>query len=219
MSDAQGDGVEQDSGGKSGHGRSEQAARPATKPKDELLTAKKPDIWAATQKSSFSLETTGDKKAEPVKSKSEEPAPKSASVIAKKDVLSEPKKASAPPEKKPEAKQPAKDKKDKADSKAEASKAATTAKSKNPERYWVQIATGAYKPDLGKAWGKLKEKYPALLARRSAWTTPMNRTNRLLIGPFKTDDEAQSFVNKAAGGDFMTSRFTSPAGQLVEPIK
>lgn len=103
------------------------------------------------------------------------------------------------------------------DKKAEPS--AKPGKTKNPERHWVQVATGAYKPDLGKAWDKLKQKYPALLGKRSAWTVPLNRTNRVLTGPFKTADEAQAFVNKAAGSGFMTSRFTSPAGQAVDPIQ
>ncbi|MGE3747311.1 MAG: tetratricopeptide repeat protein [Sphingomonadaceae bacterium] len=95
----------------------------------------------------------------------------------------------------------------------------STSKAKHPERHWVQIATGAYKPDLGKEWSKLKKRYPALLGKQSPWTTPLNRTNRLLIGPFKTADQAQSFVNKAAGSDFLTSRFTSPAGQAITPVK
>jgi Flp pilus assembly protein TadD len=119
--------------------------------------------------------------------------------------------------KKPLEKTSAKTAKD--DKKTDTGSKTGTSKGKNPERHWVQVATGAYKPDLGKEWGKLKQKYAALLGKRSAWTTPLNRTHRLLIGPFKTSDEAQAFVNKAAGGGFMTSPFTSPAGQVVDPIQ
>ena len=96
-------------------------------------------------------------------------------------------------------------------------KKATAAK-KEPQRYWVQVATGAYKPDLGKEWARLKAKYPAMLGKRTPWATPLNHTNRLLIGPFKSDEEAQSFVNKAAGSGFGTSPFTSSPGQSVQPI-
>jgi len=114
------------------------------------------------------------------------------------------------------------DKKDKPKQKKELkakeeAKKATAAK-KEPQRYWVQVATGAFRPDLGKEWAKLKAKYPAILGKRTAWTTPLNHTNRLLIGPFKSDDEAQSFVNKAAGSGFGTSTFTSSPGQSVQPI-
>jgi len=114
------------------------------------------------------------------------------------------------------------DKKDKLKQKKELkakeeAKKATAAK-KEPQRYWVQVATGAFRPDLGKEWAKLKAKYPAILGKRSAWATPLNHTNRLLIGPFKSNDEAQSFVNKAAGRGFGTSTFTSSPGQSVQPI-
>lgn len=104
------------------------------------------------------------------------------------------------------------------DANAKDAKASSGSKSREPERYWVQIATGAYKPDLGKEWAKLKAKYPALLGRWSPWTTPLNRTNRLMIGPFKTGDEAQVFVNKAAGSGFMTSPVKTSAGQAVERV-
>ncbi len=90
---------------------------------------------------------------------------------------------------------------------------------KNPARHWVQIATGAYKPDLDKEWERLKVKHGALLSEHSPSTTPINRTNRLLIGPFKSADAAQAFVNKAARAGFATSRFTSAEGQSVEAVK
>jgi len=99
-----------------------------------------------------------------------------------------------------------------------AAKTKAAASAKEPSRYWVQVATGAYKPDLGKAWGNLKAKYPAQLGGRTPWTTPLNRTNRLLIGPFKSNADAQAFVNKSAGSGFMTSPFTSAAGQTIERV-
>lgn len=109
----------------------------------------------------------------------------------------------------------AKDAREKADAKDPKAKAS---KSREPERHWVQVATGAYKPDLGKEWARLKGKHGALLGRWTPWTTPLNRTNRLMIGPFKTADEAQAFVNKAAGAGFMTSPVKTAAGQAVERV-
>jgi Flp pilus assembly protein TadD len=210
MADDQGDGVA-DEGTNNKHSGRAAPAQSSDKPKDEVLTVKKPDIWANTQKSAFSLESAGGKKQEAI-----EPDPKVASTFSKKDALAEQKKAAEQQDTKSTSKKIAKDKAD--SKKIGDAKSAKKGKDKNPERYWVQVATGAYKPDLGKAWDKLKERYPAMLKRRSAWTTPMNRTNRVLIGPFKSSDEAQAFVNKAAGSGFATSRFTSPAGQAVEPI-
>ena len=108
-----------------------------------------------------------------------------------------------------------KDAREKADAKDPKAKAS---KSREPERHWVQVATGAYKPDLGKEWSKIKGKHGALLGRWTPWTTPLNRTNRLMIGPFKTADEAQAFVNKAASAGFMTSPVKTAAGQAVERV-
>ncbi len=117
------------------------------------------------------------------------------------------------------AKDPKADKADKdkdKDAKTDKDKASGTPR--KGERFWVRIATGAYKPDLGKEWTRLKTKYPALLGRFTPSTTPLNRTNRLIVGPFKTDDEAQAFVNKASGMGFGTSRVSTSAGQAVERI-
>lgn len=110
----------------------------------------------------------------------------------------------------------AKDAKAKAE---ESAKARDLAKAEGPpERYWVQIAGGANKADLPKAYAKLKEKAPKLLAGRAAWTTPLRATNRLLIGPFKTSAEAQAFVNTAGKESFPAFAYISPAGTEVEKL-
>ena len=97
---------------------------------------------------------------------------------------------------------------------------AATAKAaaKLPERHWVQVAGGANKATLPQAWGVVKAKYPALLNGRTPYTTPLRATNRLLVGPFKSDDEAQAFVNKASGAGMNAFTYTSPAGTVVETV-
>lgn len=97
-------------------------------------------------------------------------------------------------------------------------KSAAKSKSKDPERYWVQVAGGANKAALPKAWGGLKKKYPALLKGRTAYTTPLRATNRLLVGPFKSADEAQAFVNKTGGAGLNSFSFASAAGQEVDKL-
>jgi Flp pilus assembly protein TadD len=107
--------------------------------------------------------------------------------------------------------------------KAEAEKKAKAreeakAKKSNPERYWVQIASGAYKPDLDKEWDKQKKAHGKLLAGKSPWTTPYKATNRLLIGPFASKAAAQDYVNQARAGGLSCFPVTTSAGQKVERI-
>ncbi|MGN7159743.1 tetratricopeptide repeat protein [Sphingomonas sp. SAFR-052] len=106
--------------------------------------------------------------------------------------------------------------------KAEAAEAAKLAAAKraDPERHWVQVAGGANVAGLPAAWAIMAAKAPALKGRQ-AWTTPLRATNRLLTGPFKTDDEAQAFVNTLRKSGVQAFAFTSEVGQKVArvPIK
>lgn len=92
------------------------------------------------------------------------------------------------------------------------------AKHKEPSRIWVQVAGGANKHDLPRAYAKLKDKAPKLLGGRTPWTTPLRATNRLLVGPFKTEKEAREFVNQLAKADLGAFSWTSPEGQEVEKL-
>jgi len=89
---------------------------------------------------------------------------------------------------------------------------------KAPARVYVQVAGGANKDDLDKAWSKVAKKAPELMKGRHPSTTPLRHTNRLLVGPFKNEDEAQAFVNKMAGKGLSGFIFTSEKGQKVEKI-
>jgi hypothetical protein len=82
----------------------------------------------------------------------------------------------------------------------------------------VQVAGGANKATLPREWTRLKEKSPALLGNRTAWTTPLRATNRLLVGPFDTSREAQEFVNQLARSDISAFSWTSPEGQEIEQL-
>jgi Flp pilus assembly protein TadD len=105
----------------------------------------------------------------------------------------------------------------KAKAAAEAKAEAKAAKS-NPERYWVQIASGAYKPDLDKEWAKQKSKHGKLLAGKTPWTMPYRSTNRLLVGPFASKSAAQDYVNDVRAGGMSTFPVTTSAGQKVEKL-
>lgn len=97
-------------------------------------------------------------------------------------------------------------------------KDANAEKPKGPQRYWVQISGGAYKPDLPKAYAKLKAKWGKQLAGKTPWTMPFRNTNRILIGPFKSADAAQDYVNEVAGAGLETFRVTTSAADKVERL-
>ncbi|WP_324749532.1 SPOR domain-containing protein [Sphingomonas sp. LY54] len=86
---------------------------------------------------------------------------------------------------------------------------------KEPSRVWVQVAGGANKAALPKEFDRLKDKAPKLLSGKTAWTAPLRATNRLLVGPFKTEKEAQSFVNELTKSGLTGFAWTSPEGQAV----
>jgi Flp pilus assembly protein TadD len=113
----------------------------------------------------------------------------------------------------------ASEKAEKAAERKEKDREEAKAKSKEAERYWVQIASGAYKPDLDKELAKQKAKYGKELAGKSAWTTPYKSTNRLLIGPFASPSAAQDYVNQARKAGLSTVPVTTPAGQKVERLQ
>jgi Flp pilus assembly protein TadD len=87
-----------------------------------------------------------------------------------------------------------------------------------PSRVWVQVAGGAAKAALPGEYARLKAKAPKLLGARSAWTAPLNATNRLLVGPFASAKEAQAFVNQLKSQDLSGFAWTSAAGQKVEKL-
>jgi tetratricopeptide (TPR) repeat protein len=87
-----------------------------------------------------------------------------------------------------------------------------------PSRHWVQVAGGADKAALPREFARLKAKAPKAFAAHGAWTTPLRATNRLLVGPFKSDDEAQSFVNELKKAELTAFAWTSEAGQKIEKL-
>lgn len=106
-----------------------------------------------------------------------------------------------------------------ADKKAAEEKAAKAkAEKAAPARIWVQVAGGSSVRDLPKEWARLRAKAQANFRSRSAYTTPLRFTNRLLTGPFKSEDEAQNFVNQIAKSGLTGFVFTSDAGQKIDKL-
>ena len=96
--------------------------------------------------------------------------------------------------------------------------AARAEAAKSPARIWVQVAGGSNRAGLTSTWKKTREAAPALLKGASAWSTPLNRTNRLLVGPFKSNNEARDMVNKLNKAGLSVFAFTSTQGQEIEKL-
>lgn len=95
---------------------------------------------------------------------------------------------------------------------------ATRSEKSMPGRHWVQVAGGANRATLPRAWEALKAKWPKQLAGRSAWATHYRHTNRLLIGPFASSDAAQDWVSEHGRQGLHTFRVETDPGDAVEPI-
>lgn len=85
-------------------------------------------------------------------------------------------------------------------------------------RVWVQVAGGADTSALPLTWRRLKGKAPDLLDTQTAWTTPLKATNRLLVGPFASEREAQEFVNKLKPKGIDAFSWTSPKDQAIAKL-
>jgi Flp pilus assembly protein TadD len=131
-------------------------------------------------------------------------------------------KAKAEAQRKAAAEKKAAEAKKAADAKAAAEKAAKAKADKaNPSRIWVQVAGGANEGDLAKAWARVKARAPEAFQGKQGWSTPLNATNRVLAGPFKSDEAAQDFVNQLAKKGISAFPFTSAKGQKIDklPVK
>lgn len=195
----------------------EAVAPPAPGPVKRAPVSKPVAVAAKTSAEPFAL----DKKASDKKAKDEKVADETAD-----DKKAADKKAT---DKKAADKKAATDKQALADKKAaeakklaDAKKAAEEKKKKDPKflepsRVWVQVSGGANENDLPKQWAKVRTQSKAF-GGKGGWTTPLRATNRILTGPFKTESEAQSFVNTIAKDGLSGFVFVSDAGQKITKL-
>lgn len=88
----------------------------------------------------------------------------------------------------------------------------------HPARVWVQVATGSPVSALAGDYRRLSRRYPQQFEGQSAATTPWNRANRLLVGPFRNAAAARAWDSayRAAGGQSFV--WNSEAGEDVTPL-
>lgn len=89
---------------------------------------------------------------------------------------------------------------------------------KEPSRIWVQLAAAQDKSAFPAEFRRIRAKAPDILGKMTAWTTPLRSTNRLLIGPFKTDKEARDLVNALSEKNISSYSWTSETGQAIEKL-
>jgi Flp pilus assembly protein TadD len=85
-------------------------------------------------------------------------------------------------------------------------------------RIWVQVAGGANRGTLDKEWAKLTKAAPDLYRRRKPHVIDAGATNRLVVGPFASEGEAQAYVNQLSRGGRSGFRVKSEAGKKVDPL-
>ena len=106
--------------------------------------------------------------------------------------------------------------------KAEAAKPKPKAKPKppaDPQRFWVQVATGRNVKALAFDWKRLQRQGGTLLAKHEAYTAKWGATRRLLTGPYKSEAEADKAVSALKKKGFDAFEFTSDEGEEVTPLK
>jgi tetratricopeptide (TPR) repeat protein len=84
----------------------------------------------------------------------------------------------------------------------------------SPSRHWVQIASASDALAAGE-YRRLRGKAPKLLADKSGWKASFRSTNRVLVGPFKDQKEAQELVNALAKANIDAVPWKSADGQEI----
>jgi cell pole-organizing protein PopZ len=87
---------------------------------------------------------------------------------------------------------------------------------REPVRHWVQLAHGG-SANLSGVFERLKDKAPKLLAGRSPWIAT-GSPNRLVIGPFPSEQAAENFADRLGKEDLTALPWTNDAGQKVEKL-
>jgi tetratricopeptide (TPR) repeat protein len=95
-------------------------------------------------------------------------------------------------------------------------KTSSPAKPAPARRFWVQLGGKPDEAALGAEFQRLKARAPGLLGDKSAWTAPAGASSsRLLVGPFKTMDDADLFVGMLNDEGLRATAWISPAGQEI----
>ncbi|HEY6868942.1 MAG TPA: SPOR domain-containing protein, partial [Novosphingobium sp.] len=102
--------------------------------------------------------------------------------------------------------------------KAKAAKPVEPPKPVYPSRVWVQVGTGRNLAALGFTWKQLVKDNPALFKGKSPSTADWGRTNRLLAGPFSSQDTAEAWLAKLKKAGLDAFLWLSEKGEKVDDL-
>ncbi|MGC6400809.1 SPOR domain-containing protein [Sphingomonas sp. FW199] len=88
----------------------------------------------------------------------------------------------------------------------------------HPSRIWVQVGVGANPSKLPYTWRQLSRTAPEAFRGKKGGYTDAGRTNRLLVGPFASNAQANAFLTAIKKKDLDGFQWTSPAGQEIETL-
>ncbi len=88
----------------------------------------------------------------------------------------------------------------------------------NPSRHWVQVATGQDVANFRWDWRRITRDAEGLLDGYGAYYAAWGANNRLITGPFDSEQEAQKMVSQLAAGGVAGFTFTSSGGERVIPL-
>lgn len=88
----------------------------------------------------------------------------------------------------------------------------------NPGRQWVQVATGQDVANFRWDWRRISENAGDLLEGYGAYYAAWGANNRLVTGPFASQEEAQAMVSRLAASGVPSFVFSSSGGERVLPL-
>jgi Flp pilus assembly protein TadD len=88
----------------------------------------------------------------------------------------------------------------------------------SPRRHWVQLASGPNANALPEQLRRSRSRADDLLDGISGYVAEDPGRARLLIGPFRNEDEAQIFADDLESVGVRAFRWTNPQGQLIRKI-
>ncbi len=88
----------------------------------------------------------------------------------------------------------------------------------HPSRIWVELGVGRDPDRIAFDWRRMVKDDPEIFRGKKPFVSGWARTNRLLVGPFDTDKAATAFTEKLHRADPSAFVWTSPAGQVVDPL-
>jgi tetratricopeptide (TPR) repeat protein len=85
-------------------------------------------------------------------------------------------------------------------------------------RHWVQVAGNINPASMAGEFRRLRGRAPALLNGMQPWAARVAGSGRLLVGPFGSPRDAQSFVNQLRPNGIEAVTWSSAAGQAIDRV-